>query len=171
VTPSASATLTAEVVTGATLEGHVTFLGRDSAPCGTWIEDFVVRFYEGGNETLWSPINATTDNTGVFTITGIDPGTYDISIKNWTCLSELVTNQTLSDGETTVVDFGTTREGDANNDDWVVMLDLSSLLPAWNTHEGDPAYSVHYDFNRDGCVNMDDLSLMLPNWNQHGDLV
>ena len=155
----------------ATLEGHVAFQGNP--PQGPrWVRGLNVRFFNSttGNETAWSPKNATTNDTGVFNITGLDPGTYNVSIKNWTCLSEVNTSVTLGAGNTTVVDFGTTREGDANNDDYVVMADLSLLLPAWNKHAGDPEYSVNYDFNRDGYVTMADLSLMLPNWNKHGDL-
>ena len=163
--------LSVGVITYATLEGHVSFAERGSAPCGTWIEPFNVMLFEPGNlsHMLWTG-NATTNSTGVFNITGLTPGTYDIGIKNWTCLSELEPSVTLTAGLTTVVNFGTTREGDANNNDWVVMADLSLLLPAWNTQASDPAYDVHYDFNRDGWVTMADLSLMLPNWNQHGDL-
>jgi len=150
----------------ATLEGYVSFPGRGSNNT-KWVEDFVVRFFYGGSEVRAD--NVTTNSSGYFTITGINPGTYNVSIKNWTCLSEVVTGVTLTAGNTTVVDFGTIREGDANNNDYVVMADLSLLLQAWNTHAGAPAYSVHYDFNRDGYVTMADLSLMLPNWNQKGD--
>jgi len=158
--------------TTATLEGNVTFLGRGAAPGSKWMEPFTVKGFEAGNlsNVLWTA-NATTDNTGGFIIAGLTPGTYDIGIKNWTCLSILDTSVVLSGGNTTVVDFGTTREGDANDNDWVTMADLSLLLPAWNTDTGDPEYDVNYDFNRDGYVTMADLSLMLPNWNQHGDLV
>jgi hypothetical protein len=159
---------TVEVVSGATLQGNVTFPGRGTAPDSKWIEDFVVRFFQDGSEVRTD--NVTTDNTGVFLIHGIVPGTYDISVKNWTCLSELEPSVTLTAGMTTVVNFGTTREGDSNNNDYVVMADLSLLLTALNTQAGDPAYSVHYDFNRDGYVTMADLSLMLPSWNEHGDL-
>ena len=160
-------------VTGATLEGHVSFLRKEAAGDSTWETPLVVRFFDNATkaEMSWSPKNVTTDAYGNFTISGIDPGIYDIGIKNWTCLSEVVTGVTLTAGNTTVVDFGTTREGDANNDDYVTMADLSLLLPAWNKHADDPEYSVNYDFNRDGYVTMADLSLMLPNWNEHGDLI
>ena len=160
------------ILTGATLEGHVNFVGRDSAPDAKWAQPFLVRGFEPGNLTneLWTQ-NATTNDTGVFTITGLTPGIYDISIKNWTCLSEVVTNVTLTDGNTTVVDFGTTREGDADNNDYVVMADFGCMIPAWNSQVGDPEYRVRYDFNRDGYVVMADLGRMIPSWNQKGDLV
>jgi len=80
----------------------------------------------------WSPINRTTDAYGNFTIEDIEFGTYDIGIKNCTALSELATNVTLSVGMTTVVDFGTTREGDANGNDAVTGMDFSLLNGNFN---------------------------------------
>jgi len=155
---------------GATLEGHVSFNGRGAAPCSTWIESFVVRFFQGGSEMAWSPINATTNNTGVFNITGITPGTYNVSIKNWTCLSEVNTSVALTAGNTTVVDFGTTREGDSNNDDIITGADRSLLYSGWGKSEGEAGYNIHYDFNRDGSLTGADRSLMYACWGQAGDL-
>ena len=154
----------------ATLEGHVSFNGRGTAPEDKWIEDFVVRFFQGGSEMAWSPINATTNNTGVFTITSLIPGTYDVSIKNWTCLSEVVSNVTLTAGNTTVVDFGTTREGDSNNDDHIDILDASLLVGAFGSSEGGPGWNAHCDFNRDTHINILDASALASNFGQGGDL-
>jgi hypothetical protein len=159
-------------VTLATLEGHASFLRREAAPDPTWETPIVVRFFDNATtlEMGWSPLNATTNNTGVFSITGLDPGTYDIAIKNWTCLSELVVGVTLSDGETTVVDFGVIREGDVNNDDKCNIIDLSALGDAFGTIKGDPGYNEHADFNRDDKVNILDLSILGGNFGLSGDL-
>jgi len=157
----------AEVI-DATLEGHVSFISRGTAPDARWIELFLVRGFEPGNLTneLWNG-TATTNNTGVFTI-NVTPGTYDIGIKNWTCLSELNTSVMLTAGNTTVVDFGTIREGDANNDDWVTCKDFDLLVPSWMT--GPPPSDPHCDFNRDGVISGMDLSLMVASWGLRGDL-
>ena len=154
----------------ATLEGHVTFSGRGAAGTDKWIEPFVVKFFQGGSEMAWSPINATTNNTGVFNITGLAPGTYDISIKNRTCLSEVVTNVTLSAGNTTVVDFGTTREGDCDNNDRINILDASFLASRFGSSEGGPGWSPLCDFNRDANINILDASALASNFGQGGDL-
>ena len=156
---------------GATLEGHVAFSGRGSNNT-KWVEPFNVTLFEADNLThvLWTG-NATTNYTGVFNITGLDPDTYDIGIKNWTCLSELVTGVTLAAGNTTVVDFGTTREGDSNNDDIITGADRSLLYSGWGKSEGEAGYNIHYDFNRDGSLTGADRSLMYAYWAQHGDLV
>jgi hypothetical protein len=156
----------------ATLEGHVNFSGRGTPPNSTWAEPFNVTLFEAGNlsHVLWTG-NATTNNTGVFTISGLTAGTYDIGIKNWTCLSELNTSVTLTAGNTTVVDFGTTREGDANNDDYVNILDASSLVPCYGSSTGGPSWNEHCDFNRDGHINILDASALASNYGEHGDLV
>jgi len=156
--------------TGATLEGHVSFPGRGIPPDSKWIENFTVRFFQGGNETVWSPKNATTNSTGVFNITGLDPGTYNISIKNWTCLSEVNTSVTLGAGNTTVVDFGMTREGDADNNDHINILDASSLVGAFGSSQGGPGWNAHCDFNRDTNVNILDASALASNFGEDGDL-
>jgi hypothetical protein len=106
----------------------------------------------------------------VFTISGLTAGSYDIGIKNWTCLSELNTNVMLTAGMTTVVDFGTTREGDANNDDYINILDASSLASSYGSSEGGPDWNAHCDFNRDGYINVLDASTLASNYGQHGDL-
>ena len=154
------------------LEGHVTFSGRGTAPCSTWIEDFVVKGFESGNlsHVLWTT-NAPTNNTGVFTITGLIPGTYDIGIKNWTCLSEVVTGVTLTAGNTTVVNFGTTREGDCDNNDHINILDASFLASRFGLNEGAPGWSPLCDFNRDTHISILDASALVSNFGQGGDLV
>ena len=155
---------------GSAVDGLVVFPAR-TIGTDAYIEPFSVTLFDVGTTNVHWSGSATTNNTGVFTITGFTPDTYDIAIKNWTCLSELKTNVVLTLGATTVVAFtSTTREGDSNNDDWITMADLSLLLTGWGSQEGDPNYSVHYDFNRDGWVTMADLSLMLANWGDSGDL-
>ena len=154
------------ILTGATLEGNVTFPGRGDPPNSTWIEDFVVRFFQGGSQVRTD--NVTTNSSGYFNITGIDPGTYNISIKNSTCLCKLEPNVTLTAGNTTVVDFGTTREGDCNGDDWVTLEDRSLLYAGWDTTN--VIQGGHYcDLNRDGWLTLEDRSLMYANWDQGGD--
>jgi len=153
-----------------TLRGQVNFMGRGTPGTDRWVETFVVRFFDNATkvEKSWSPINATTNNTGVFTITGVVAGKYDIAIKNWTCLSEVVTNVTLSAGALTVVDFGTTREGDANGNDAVTGMDFSLVSGVFNTA---PPGNPNCDFDRNGAVSGMDFSLLNGNFNKVGSLV
>jgi len=155
-----------------TLKGQVNFTGRDTPPNDRWIEPFVVKLFEPGNLTnvLWTGV-ATTNNTGVFTIDNIPPGTYDIGIKNWTCLSELVTNVTVGANETTVVDFGTTREGDADGNDAVIAIDFSLLAGAFGSIPGDPNWNANCDFDRNDAITATDFSLLAGSFGQCGDLL
>jgi hypothetical protein len=70
-----------------------------------------------------------------------------------------------------VVDFGTILEGDANNDDYVNILDASSLVPCYGSSTGGPGWNEHCDFNRDGNINILDASALASNYGKHGDLV
>jgi len=158
------------VAGNATLEGHVSYLSRGTNN-SKWAEPFVVRAFEPGNLTneLWNG-TATTNNTGVFTMSGLTPGTYDIGIKNCTALSELNTSVTLSAGMTTVVNFGTTREGDSNGDDAVVILDFSILAAAFGSTPASGSWNPNCDFDRNGAVVILDFSLLASNFGQAGPM-
>ena len=161
--------VTLHIALTGTLEGNVTFVGRGSNNT-QWIETFVVRFFQNGNETAWSPINATTNTTGLFNVTSLTPGTCDIGIKGGTGLSEVETNVTLTPGNTTMVDFGTIRVGDANNDDYITISDRTLLYGHWATEKGDPGWDANCDFNNDGYITISDRTLLYGNWNEKGDL-
>jgi len=159
------------VATGSTLNGSVDFPSRASPPDPAWVEGINVRAFEPGNLNfeVWSG-TATTNQSGVFTMSGLLPETYDIGIKNWTCLSIVVTNVTLS--STAEVDFGTVKEGDANNDDLIGSSDYSQLSFAYNswTPGGPPNWNPDCDFNDDDYVGSTDYSLLSFNYNEWGDL-
>jgi hypothetical protein len=162
-------TITANFINIATLKGNVTFEERGSNNT-KWIESFVVKIFEPSNLTneLWSE-NATTNSTGVFNITGLTPDTCDIGIKNCTCLSEVVTNVTLTPGNTTVVDFGTMRSGDVTDDDYVDMGDYSAFSTAFNTFPGYDKWNANADLDRSGYIDMGDYSMFSTYFNELGD--
>jgi len=155
------------------LKGEVNFTGRGSyGP--RWIESFEVKLFEHGNLTnvLWAG-NATTDENGVFGIFGIIPATYDIGIKNSTCLSKLVTNVTMNAGMPTEVPFGEILEGDATNDDYIDFSDYGPLSSAWLSYPGcSPplVWDSNVDFNRDNYIDFSDYGPLSSNWLQWGDL-
>jgi len=151
---------------GAALDANVTFVGR--AKASQWIEPFVVHFINATTETN---VTATTNGTGWFTVTGIQPDTYDVGIKNVSCLSEVVTGQSFVMNQSTVIDFGTPREGDVDGNDLINMLDKGPLADAWNTWPGQPLWNPSCDFNRDGIINMLDKGPIGNNWGQWGELL
>ena len=155
-----------------TLEGHISFC-RSEAPGGpTWETPIVVRFFVNSTklEAGFSPVNITTDAYGNFTIQNIAVGTYDIGIKNCTCLSKMVFGKVMTAGNSTSANFGTSREGDINGDDWVQAKDRGLLYLGWGTQN---VVQGGYlcDLNRDGWLQAKDRGLMYDNWGQSGDLV
>jgi len=161
------------VVTGATgsVQGNVTFAGRGAAPNPKWIEPFVVKGYTPNTASVQWATSCTTDSSGFFTVGGITPGTYDIAIKNHTCLSEMVEDVVVTAGNTTVVHFGSSdlREGDIDNNDWVYLGDLSAFCAAWNSKPGYVNWNAWADLDADKWVYLGDLSLFCSNWNLKGD--
>jgi len=151
---------------GATLEGHVSF---PMARVGGLVEPFLVKLFEHGNlsHVMWTG-NATTNDTGVFTIPDIDPDTYDIGIKNATCLSELDSSVTLTAGETEVVNF-TIREGDVDPTDYVDMGDYADFSYAFRTSPTDVKWNANADLDRSGYIDMGDYAMFSYNFREMGD--
>jgi len=143
----------------ATLQGQVTLQRPDApAPNARWVVPLTV--------TVGSTVYSTsTDTSGYFTVSGITPGTYDICVKNSHTLSNRRTGVTLLSGSNAVVDFGTLREGDANADDFVTILDFSILATAFGYLPAD----ARADFDQNGYVNINDFSLLATNFGGHGD--
>jgi len=156
-------------VTVPTLEGHIDLFREEAAGGPTWETPIVVRFFDNSTklEMAWSPINVTTDAYGNFTIEDIEIDTYDIGVKNWTCLSELNTSVVFSGGNTTVVDFGAAREGDCHHvsgEDWVNYDDYIDFLINY-----DQVYA-NADFERSGKVGYRDYIALLLHYDKKGDV-
>jgi len=157
------------VTAGSTLNGNVTFAGRGAAPSDKWIETFEVKGFEPGNLDfeVWSG-TATTNNMGVFTMSGLLPETYDIGIKNLTCLSEIATNVTLaSPGEANF----SNREGDVKCSDKVDGFDFALLSGAYgsrNTTPPDPKWNKNADLNHSDKVDGFDFALLSGNYGVRG---
>ena len=161
--------VTLHMRTTSILEAHVSFAGRGTAPDDRWIEPFEVwLFNPGTRDVVWEGVR-TTNNTGWFNISDVVVGSYDMGIKNCTCLSELVSNVTVTGGVGAVVDFGQIREGDIDGNDVVNMMDRDYLYMGWgstNVTQG----GRYCDLDRNGVLNMMDRDLMYYVWGQHGDL-
>jgi len=154
----------------ACLEGHVDLSESRGAPGSDgWIETYEVHLFQyGGAELACSPVNATTNNTGVFFVYGIPPGTYNISIKNFTSLRAVKLGETLLVDVCNPVNFGVIWEGDADNNNYIMITDLGCLLLAWNAGTTSPDYRWYYDMDRNGYCMITDLGVMLLHWNKQG---
>jgi len=155
-----------------TLKGHVdltTALG--AAPKATWVQTFVVKGFApnstpNATNALWTR-SATTDEYGVFIVPDLDAGTYDIGIKNCTCLSELETGVVLTVGYVAEVYFAPIREGDCDENDMVTAGDRGLLYDGWNS--ANIIQQGHLcDLNRDGGITAADRGLLYDQWNTGG---
>jgi hypothetical protein len=148
------------------LSGSVTLQGRPAPPEPRWQVPLTVDLYVSGQPSPLYQFNPTTDDGGNFTISGFAPGTYALAVKNSHTLGNVKTVN-LATGANPI-DFGTLREGDVNNDNYVTILDLSILAGSYNQASGNPGYDQRADLNEDGLVNILDLSLLAGNYNQAG---
>ena len=153
----------------ATTQGSVTLQGRPSRPDPRWITPLTVKLTLPGETTPIYSFTPTTDNSGYFTLSEIAPGTYDVYVKN----SHTLQNKksvTFVPGAN-VVDFGTLKEGDANNNNSVTLVDFSILSTTYGKCNGTPGYDDRADFNENGCVNINDFSLLSTNFGQAGPII
>jgi hypothetical protein len=157
-----------EILPPGSLSGHVDLQGRPTPPDASWITPLTVVFFEQGTDTVVRTEDVTTDDEGNFTVADVETGTYDIGVKCPRSLSNLVTGVAFSASTPTEVDFGTLREGDANNDDAITGADYSYLYTYFGA-TSNPGLD-YCDFNRDGVVGGLDYSLLWGNFGQVGDM-
>jgi len=158
--------MVAVAIANAILSGSVTLQGRPPAPDPRWITDLRVNLTVANNPSPSYVFTPTTDNTGHFTISGIVPGPYDIQVKNSHTLQNMVT-VTLTSG-VNLIDFGTLREGDTNDDNFVSLLDFSILVTTFGKCQGTTGYDDRADFDEDQCVTLLDFSHLATNFGQGG---
>ncbi len=159
------------VIESASLTGSVILEGRDDPPSSKWIVPLTVEFYTPGTDTLVQSYTPTTDNSGDFVLAGVFPGTYDIAVKNSHTLQNVVTNVVIVSGTGNQVDLGTLREGDANNDNFVDLVDFSVVSSNFSLCQGAANFDERADFNEDGCIDLIDFSLLTNHFDEAGDTV
>jgi hypothetical protein len=64
--------------------------------------------------------------------------------------------------------MGLLREGDANNDNCVNVLDFTMLKNSFGKPAGDPGYDPRADFSGDNTVSVVDFNLLKVNFGQCG---
>jgi len=162
-------------VAGLVLNGCVTLERRGLQGDGRWITQLYreseagIKVYKAGTTDLLGAFYATTDADGCFSVelAGLEPSTYDISVKGANTLSNKRFDISLPSG--TEIDFGILRVGDSNGDDRVNGADVSYMVPSFLKCEGDADLRPYADTNKDGCINGADVSALVPNFLQSGD--
>jgi hypothetical protein len=167
LTPTATPTAEPTPEEGATLVGSVSFQARPTPPHIDWVSPLSVTLElssGGGANATYSP---TTDAMGVFTITNIVPGVYDIAVRDRNSLWNVRNDYALAMG-INYVDMGTVVAGDANNDEEIELLDFSILASTFATSSTDPGWDPRADFNNSGAIDILDYSLLASNFGRLG---
>ncbi|MFZ1488554.1 MAG: hypothetical protein WAS51_01305, partial [Ilumatobacteraceae bacterium] len=154
------------VLTG-TIEGHLTLQRPNPAPHPSWSVPIAFNLYAAGQPNPVMQATPTTNQSGVFNLTlGTLPGSYDACIKNRHTLQSKVP-VSLTWG-TNVLNLGTLKEGDADNNNVVSILDFSILATTFGKCVGAGGYDDRPDFNEDDCVTILDFSSLASNFGQMG---
>ena len=163
-TPSATPTST-NTPADVQLVGSVTLQGRPPSPDPRWSVPLQVSLSPqgGGPAVTCTP---TTDQSGNFVCSGFAPGVYTGCVKHSHTLQNCQ-SVTLASGSN-IVNFGTLREGDANNDNCALLVDFSILASTFSKCSGDAGFDARADFDGSGCVVLLDFSLMTTNFGQCG---
>ena len=160
---------TVTITPNSSIQGSVTLQGRPTSPDPSWIEPLtVILTLPGQMDPIYS-FTPTTDNSGHFTMSEITPGSYDVYVKNSHTLQN-VKRVTLLPGAN-AVDFGTLKEGDANNDNTVTIVDFSILRTTFGLYQGIPGYDDRADFDEDDNVTILDFTLLATNFGQWGPII
>jgi len=149
----------------------VVLQGQDRPDAG-WPVPLIVKFFTPGADVLNdAPIcefkltttKSTAGNAAVCEVTGIAPGTYDITVAGESTLVNARRSVVIS-APNTSVDMGTLLEGDANQDNIVNFDDYAILSKCWLASELQPEYDARADFDCNGLINQADLYLLASNW-------
>jgi hypothetical protein len=126
-----------------------------------------VALYESGETAPAYELSTTTDEYGAFELGGIVPGSYTALVKNPHTLQNKL-DVVLGVG-VNELSLGELREGDADDDNCVLISDFSILVTTFAKGEGAPGFDERADFNEDDWVSLLDFSLLATNFGVCGD--
>ena len=148
--------------------GRVQLQGHFDAPSDWW-EDYPVwvDFYDPGTDDLLIWADAEIDASGYFVVSDIEPGVYDVVVKNYHSLSRI--RKGVEVGPNKLIDFGLLREGDVDGDDNVWYGDYDGLAAAFGKCIGDAGFLYEADVDDSGCVWGYDFSMLAQSFGRGGD--
>jgi len=148
------------------VNGSVDFQGRPTPPASPWITSLRVKLTPLIISNPAYSLTVTTDASGGFNLSGFLPGAYTASIKNRHTLQNVIP-VTLAPNANQI-DFGVLKEGDANDDNAISLVDFSVLAKTYNRCSGSPGFDARPDFNQDTCTNDLDYALLAANFGLAG---
>jgi len=166
-----------------------------AAPVGFYIHQ---RTSSVAAAAIVATATATTDVNGVFTVTGLPTGMYDVEVKHAQALSRIAHNVNLVPGGICVllpsgiwlnastgqvyatlsqcvaagggVSFGALLTGDVNDSNAVTLSDYAILRLTFGKCTGDDGFDARADLNGSGCVTLQDYALLRNNFGMVGPL-
>ena len=147
-------------------------LQGDSRPDAGWAVPLTVKLFTPGADLLNdSPTyefavttrKSKTKGMAVCEITGIAPGTYDMTVLGESTLVNTRKSVVISAPKTSV-DLGTLLEGDINHDAIINLDDYAILSKYWLESDSQVDDNIRVDFDHSGLVNAADLCLLATNW-------
>jgi len=110
--------------------------------------------------------NTTVTNLdGTWCVAEVIAGTYTVEVEMERYLDASKTGVVVGDDSTVTLSQVKLLGGDANDDDYINIQDLSLIGGAFGTTSGDPNWNGKADINDDGTVNI--LDLVLAGGNYH----
>ncbi|MDH7489745.1 MAG: SdrD B-like domain-containing protein, partial [Anaerolineae bacterium] len=150
--------------------GHVNLQGRPTPPDPRWAVPVHVTVHRPGDPIPAYQAHLDTDQSGNFLMENMQPGTYDVAVRNWHTLWSRVANVTLAPG-INALNLGTLKEGDATQDNVVDVTDFARLKASFFKSKGEAGYDNLVDFNEDGTVDVTDFALLRSSfWQTGGDV-
>jgi len=149
----------------------VALQGNDRPESG-WTIPLTVKFFTQGADILTdipiyefslTTVKSEAGDTAVCEVTGIAPGTYDISVIGESTLMNIKRNVLIS-APNTSVDMGTLLEGNTNRDNIINLDDFAILSKHWPATKAKGEYDIRADFDRNELINIADLYLLATNW-------
>jgi hypothetical protein len=157
------------------IEVIVTFsvaLQGDDRPDAGWAVPLNAKFFAPGADVLneipvyefnLTTAKSATGDTAACKVTGITPGTYDITVMGESTLMNIKRNVVIS-APSTSIDMGPLLEGNANRDNIINLDDFTILSMYWQASKEKGEYDIRVDFDRNGLINIADLYLLAVNW-------
>jgi tripartite motif-containing protein 71 len=139
-------------------------------PESGWIVPLTVKFFTPGSDVMTAtPVytfSLTTTKSGSYATAqciGVMPGNYDVAA---------VSNHTLMNVKRNVsviapfssVNLGELKEGNADNNDRVNILDFGQLATSYGKTKGTAGFNAMADFDRNDSVNIFDFGLLATNY-------
>lgn len=168
----ASVTPTPQPGESAGISCHVSLQGRTAhPPHPSYSVTLTLSLLGPEDGTLYYTATLVTDASGWLTTANAPPGVYDLRIKGDHTLSRVFDGVALARGENTVdcERRGALREGDADGDNYVTIVDFSLLRTSFGKCPGLVGCDVRTDFDQDEYVTILDFSLLRQNFGRAGE--